>query len=105
MPKTVAMTKRARESAREDLHVAVRMHAKACASSDVILVEDPKAAEMHVARIVVIGEGEGVARVQPAVVGVAAFIGLAEGDHGVARGFPLDAEICFNAARKPTQSW
>jgi hypothetical protein len=67
----------------EDLHVAVRVHAKAATGADAVFVDDPEVAKAHVARVVVIGEGKGVMGVEPAVVGMAALAGGPEDDHGL----------------------
>ena len=46
-----------------------------------VLVDDPKGAESHVARVVVLAEREGVAGVEPAEVEVAAVVCLADREH------------------------
>ena len=51
------------------------------AGRDPILVDDAQVADAHVARVVVLGERERVKRFEPAVVGITAFSGLAQGDH------------------------
>lgn len=70
----------------EDFHVAVRVSGEAAAGSDAVFVDDAQAAEAHVGGVVVIGEGEGVMGFEPAMVGVAAFGGAADGE-GIGRGF------------------
>jgi hypothetical protein len=67
----------------ENLHVAVGMGAEAAAGRDGVVVDDPQRAEAVVLGVVVVGEREGVEAVEPAVVGVAAFVGATEDDgHG-----------------------
>jgi len=65
----------------DDLHVAVAVGAEAGARRDAVLVDHPQVAKSHVPRVVVIGEREAVKRLEPAVVGVAAFTGLAQAQH------------------------
>src|SRR5688572_29597945 len=55
----------------DDLHVAVAVGAEALARLHAVLVDHPQRAEAHVLRVVVVGEGKAVVRVEPAVVGVA----------------------------------
>jgi hypothetical protein len=75
------MLQRAADNVGDDFHVAVRVHAKAHLRRDAVLVDDAQGAKVGVGRIVVIGEAEGVAGLEPAVVGVAPVFGFAEGDH------------------------
>lgn len=70
----------------EDFHVAVRVGGETAAGSDVVFVDDAKAAEAHVSGVVVVGEGEGVMGFEPAMVGVATFSRAADGE-GMGRGF------------------
>ena len=56
----------------EDLHVAVGVRAEALPGGDAVLVDHAQRAEAHVARVVVVREGEGVAAVEPAEFGVSA---------------------------------
>lgn len=70
----------------EDFHVAVRVGGEAAAGGDVVFVDDAQAAEAHVGGVVVIGEGEGMMGLEPAMVGVAAFGGAADGE-GMGCGF------------------
>lgn len=69
----------------EDFHVAMGMGGEAAAGGDVVLVDDAEAAEAHVRGVVVVGKGEGVAGLEPAVVGVAALGGAAD-DEGIGGG-------------------
>ena len=62
---------RARADIGDNLHVAVRMRLKAGLRGDPVVVPDPDRAPAHPRRFVIIGEGEMVARVQPAMIGVA----------------------------------
>jgi hypothetical protein len=84
----VRMRQGAVEDVADDLHVAVAVRAEAGARRDGVVVEDAQVAEAHVRRVVVVGEREAVVAVEPAVVGVAAVAGLAEGEH---RGSPVVA--------------
>ena len=72
----------ARQHVADDLHVAVAVVAEARAGGDAVLVDHAQVAEAHVLRIVVAGEGKAVEGLQPAVVGMAAFLGLAKRQHG-----------------------
>ncbi len=81
----VLVLQRAFQHVAEDLHVAVRMRAEALPRRDPVVVDDAQGAEAHVRRIVVVREGEGVMRVEPAVVGVAAFIGPSDVQFGRCR--------------------
>jgi len=56
--------------------------AEAAAGSDDVVVDDAQGAEAHPGGVVVVGEAEGEVGVEPAVVGVAAFFGGTESDHG-----------------------
>ena len=68
---------------------------KPCPGCDAVLVDHAQRAEAHVLRVVVVGEREGVAAVEPAVVGVPALVAAPELDHGATigqraeRGSPL----------------
>jgi hypothetical protein len=76
----VFVLQRTPQDVAKDFHVRVRMRGKACASSDDVLIDHTQAAEAHVRRIIVIGEGEGVVAIQPAVIGMAALVGFAKGE-------------------------
>ena len=54
-----------------DLHVAVRMRRKTTLRGDLVVVPDADPAPAHAAGIVIAGEGEMVAGIEPAVVGMA----------------------------------
>jgi hypothetical protein len=77
----VAVLQLAAEHVGDDLHVGVRVGAEAAAGGNLVVVDHPQGPIAHVARIPVVGEREGVPGVQPAVVGVAAFVGASQGDH------------------------
>ena len=64
----------------EDLHRFVGVHSESAAGSNHVVVDHAEGAVAHVFRIVVVREGEGVPRVEPAVVGVSAVGGTA--NHG-----------------------
>jgi hypothetical protein len=65
----------------EDLHIAMGMGAEAGGGGDAVLVDDAQGVEVEMARILVVGEGESVAGVEPAVVGGTAIFGPANGTH------------------------
>src|SRR3954462_15105152 len=75
------MGDRARADIGDDLHVAVRVGREARFGGDAVVVPDPDRAPAHPRRIVIIGEGEMVAGVQPAMVGVAERVEFADVDH------------------------
>src|SRR5438552_13894887 len=81
-PQAVLVLERALDDVRDDLHVAVAVGGEAAARLYPILVHDAQAAEAHVARVEVVGEGEGVAAREPAELGAAALGARADGDHG-----------------------
>ena len=60
------------ENVGDDLHVLVVMRAEAAPRIHEVLVDDAQRAEAHVLGVVVVREREGVERVEPAVIGVAA---------------------------------
>ena len=74
----VAMRQGTLQHVAENFHVAVRMRAEALSAGDAIVVDDPQRPEAHVGGIEVIGKRERVLRLQPAVIGLAAFLGLAK---------------------------
>src|SRR3954466_2450049 len=82
------------------------MGAESASGRHAILIDDAEAAETHVRGIVVIGEGEGVIAVEPAVLGMAPLVAFAEGKHGVPFSQAFDARLlqalraCF---RRPAQ--
>jgi hypothetical protein len=65
VPHAVPVLQRSVQDVRQDLHVPVRVGRESGAGGDTVLVDDPQVAEPHVALVVVVAEGEGVARVQP----------------------------------------
>src|SRR5262245_25883833 len=75
------MLERPLEHPRQDLHVPMPVRRKPPASYDTVLVDHAQAPEAHVRRIVVLGERERVARVEPAVVEMAALGRGADADH------------------------
>ena len=56
--------------------------AEAGARRDAILIDDAQHAPAHFGRIVVIGKGEAVPRLQPAVIGITALFGRTQDNHG-----------------------
>ena len=69
------------EHVRDDLHVAMRMRPKPATRRDAVFVDHSQPAKAHVFGVVVLGERKSVVTVEPAVVGVAALLGLADGQH------------------------
>src|SRR6266849_5271773 len=65
----------------DDLHVAVAMGAEALTRLDAIVVDDTEGAKPHVLRVVIGGKREGVIRVEPAVVEMAALGRRTQNDH------------------------
>ena len=55
----------------DDFHVAVRVWREATASGNQVIVPDPQVAPVHPLRVVVLGKGEVMVGVEPAMVGVA----------------------------------
>ena len=82
----VLVLERALEHASHDLHVAVRVRRKALARLDPVLVDHAQRAEAHVLRVVVVGEGERVAALEPAVPGMPALVAAPDLDHGATIG-------------------
>ncbi len=72
------MLERALEDVSDDFHVAVRMGREALARRHPILVDDPQRGKAHMLRVVIIGEGKRMPGVEPAVIGVAAVMSLAQ---------------------------
>src|SRR5690606_19046102 len=77
----VAVRQRALEHVADDLHVAVAVRAETLARRHPVLVDHAQRAPVDVLGVLVTGEGKAVPRVQPAMVGVAAFGGGAGDDH------------------------
>ncbi|GAB1381933.1 hypothetical protein MASR1M50_02510 [Burkholderiales bacterium] len=77
----VAVRQLALQHVADDLHVAVPMGAEAGAGRDAVLVDDAQVAPAHVGRVVIVGKREAVPAVQPAVVGVAALVGVTDLEH------------------------
>jgi hypothetical protein len=71
----VAVLERTLEHVGDDLHVGVAVRAEALAGLHAVLVDDAQRAETHVPRIVVVGERERVAAIEPAQVGATAVAG------------------------------
>ncbi|MCY1365470.1 hypothetical protein D9M69_523160 [compost metagenome] len=77
----VLVRDRAVQHVRDDLHVAVSVRPEAAAGGDAVVVDHAQRAEAHVSRVVVVGEGKGVKRIEPAMVGVASFGSAANCKH------------------------
>src|ERR1700730_16584416 len=66
----------------DDLHVGMGMRRKAAVRRDLVVVPDAKRAMIDVFRIVIVGEGEVMLRLEPAVVGAAERVEWFQCDHG-----------------------
>src|SRR5439155_10807617 len=77
----ITMLQRPAQNVSDDFHVAMGMRAEAAATRDGVIIDHPKRAESHPMRIIVIREGKRVVSVQPAVVGVAPFVGSSNCHH------------------------
>src|SRR5229473_3044618 len=82
VPHAVLMFERATNDVTYDLKIAVRVGAETLAALHAILVDHAQTAVTHVLRVVIIRKGKGVVAVQPAVIGVAAFVGSSNLNHG-----------------------
>src|SRR6185436_2970104 len=80
-PHRVLMAERAFQHVADDLRVAMTVGAEALAGLHPVLVDHPQRAVAHVPGVVVVGEGERVVGVEPAVVGVAALRAAAQFGH------------------------
>jgi hypothetical protein len=79
----IAVPDRAGADIGDDFHVAVRVRGEARLRRNGIVVPDAQRAPAHPLRIVIIGEGEVVTGIEPAVVGVAQRVEFANVDHGL----------------------
>src|SRR5262249_7161139 len=77
----VFVSEGALENIRDDFHILVRMSWEAATARNAVVVHHAQGAELHVFRVKIVGEGKGEAGVEPAVVGMAAAGGFANGDH------------------------
>jgi len=73
---------RAFEHVGEDFHVAVAVGAKALGRGHAVVIDHQQVREALLLKVTVVAEREGMARMQPAVVGVAALVGFADVEHG-----------------------
>src|ERR1035437_2757286 len=98
----------------ENLHVLVTMRAESLAGADAVFVDHAQRSETHVLGVVISREGKGVVAVQPAVIGMAALVALANRDHSeasfnlplrfVRRLAPVRPAIPANARGRPRAS-
>src|SRR5882724_11497200 len=65
----------------DNFHIAMRVIGEAAAARDAIIVHHAQSAKLFVFRVVIVRERKGKAGVEPAVVGVAAVVALANGNH------------------------
>ena len=77
------MLQAAREYVGQDLHVPVAMGAKALSGGHPVLVDHAQRSKAHMFGIVIARKGEGMVRIQPAMIGMATFISAAESQHRV----------------------
>ncbi len=77
----VLVFERAADDVTDDFKIAVWVRAKTLASLHSVFVNHPQAAESDVLRVVIIREGKGVVTVQPAVIGMATFVGASDFHH------------------------
>ncbi len=80
-PEAVPMLERPPQHPGDDLHVAVRVRPEAASGRDAVLVDDPQRPEAHVLRVVIVGERERVAAVEPIEARLPALAGVPDGDH------------------------
>src|SRR6266487_3094015 len=71
----------ARENVSKDLHILMRMRGKSFTWQHAILVHHTQTAKVHVRRIVILIEREGVISIQPPQIKVAAIFRFANIDH------------------------
>ncbi len=76
--KTVFMRERTFQHIGDDFHIPVRMSGKAALGRDVIFVDHAQAAETHMGRIVIIGEGKAEMTIEPIGAALSAFVGWSE---------------------------
>ena len=76
----------------DDLHVGVRVRRKAGVRRDLVVVPDPQRAPAHPLGVVIVGEGEMMLGLQPAVVGAAE---LVEGLRSIIGALPGSGPRCF----------
>lgn len=88
---TVLVLDASLENVGENLHVPVRVRAETLRRPDPILVDHAQAAKPHVGRVMVIGKGERVVRVEPAVLKMASFRGLSDADQDFLQRFAIRA--------------
>ncbi|MNR63671.1 hypothetical protein D3C85_1860610 [compost metagenome] len=55
--------------------------AEAAPGGDAVVIDHAQRTKAHVIRVVVVGEGKGVKRIEPSMVGVASFGGAADRKH------------------------
>ncbi|MOA12240.1 hypothetical protein D3C78_1322170 [compost metagenome] len=65
----------------ENLHVAVRVLAEAFAGGDAVVVDHQQVGKTLLFRVAIVGEGKGMERLQPAVIGQATIRGFAKSQH------------------------
>src|SRR5271154_2064587 len=81
VPHAVLMFERSADNVTDDFKIIMRMRAETFATLHPVFVDYSQAPKPDVLRVVIIGKRKRVIAVGPAVVGVAAFIGLANCNH------------------------
>ena len=87
------MFQRPADDVADDFKIPVRMHAESLSALHLILIDHAQGAKTHERRIVVVCERERVVAFQPAMIGVTAFVGGTQRNHGprvgIARLLPI----------------
>ena len=91
----VLVSQRAFENIGDDFHVTMRMRGETATPGDAVVIHDPQGAELDMLRVVIIGERESEAAVEPTVVGMAALVAFADKNHESLLKDRKD-NICYN---------
>src|SRR5690606_35853065 len=83
------------------LHVPMRMGTETAPGLNAILVDHAQRTEPHVFGVVIVGEREGVIRLEPAVIGVTSFMGWAQENHGRS----LSAQVSPTNGKPSKEIW
>ncbi|MNT67682.1 hypothetical protein D3C72_2058470 [compost metagenome] len=65
----------------DDLHVPMAMRAETTAGRNAVVIDHAQRAKSHVRRVVIVGEGKRVKRIEPAMVGMTPFGSAANRKH------------------------
>src|SRR5262245_32709311 len=77
----VSVFERSPEDISDDLHIPVAVHPETLTGLHSIIVDYPQGTKAHIGRVVVISKGEGVVRVEPAMVEMASLGCSADSEH------------------------